>query len=55
MVCFPLKSKKFTSTSNIKTGVILLWVLAFILALPLVKLGTVSDDLTQLHYLVVTF
>ena len=42
MICYPLKSKKFNSISNIKKFIIGIWVMALLLSIPLVKFSAVS-------------
>ena len=42
VICYPLKSKKFNSIGNIKTALLIIWISAFVLAIPLVKMSVVS-------------
>ena len=42
VICFPLKSKKFNSTGNIKTALIIIWTSSFLLSIPMLKLTMVS-------------
>ena len=42
VICFPLKSKTFNSRRNVRHVIIAIWILAFFLAMPLVKSSLVS-------------
>ena len=42
VICFPLKSKSFNSTRNIKMAIGVIWLSSFFLAMPLAKMSVVS-------------
>ena len=42
VICFPLKSKVFNSRKNIRTAIIVVWISALFLAIPVIKDSSVS-------------